>query len=124
MLTFRLKYFILTVILFLTEVYIAIFVHDSFVRPYMGDFLVVILIYCFIRSFLPLSVFTTAILTLLFSYLIETLQYFNIVSKLGLQNSKLARIIIGTSFAWADIIAYTAGIALVLLFEKVIRKLK
>ncbi len=123
-LKFNLRYFIATLLLFFTEVYIAVYVHDNFVRPYIGDLLVVILIYCFLRSFFRLSVMAAAIPALLFSYLIETLQYFDIVHILGLQNSTIARIVIGTSFAWGDILAYTAGIAIVILLETVLKKLK
>jgi hypothetical protein len=60
----------------------------------------------------------TAIAVLLFSYLIEVLQYFNIIKMLGLQNSNLARVVIGTSFEWTDLIAYTLGIGLVILLGK------
>ena len=90
----------------------------------MGDLLVVILIYCFLRSFFRLSVMAAAVPSLLFAYLIETLQYFDIVRVLGLQNSRIARIVIGTSFAWGDILAYTAGIAIVILLETGLKKLK
>ena len=62
----------------------------------------------------------TAISVLIFSYAVEILQFFNIVNRLGLQNSRLARIIIGSSFEWIDLIAYTAGIILVLYIEKII----
>ena len=37
-------YFRLTVILFLIEVAIALFIKDRFIRPYLGDVLVVMLI--------------------------------------------------------------------------------
>jgi len=60
----------------------------------------------------------TAIGVLLFSYFIEVLQYFNIVKMLGLQNSNLARVVIGTSFEWTDLMAYTLGIGLVILLDK------
>lgn len=60
----------------------------------------------------------TAIAVLLFSYLVEILQYFNIIEILGLQHLRWARIIIGTSFAWQDLAAYTAGTGLVILFEQ------
>ena len=76
MLKFKLKYFILAAILFLIEVLIALFIHDNFIRPFVGDVLVVILIYCFIKSFLNSPVVITAIAVLLFAYLIEVLQYF------------------------------------------------
>lgn len=93
--------------------------HDNFIRPYVGDFLVVILIYCFLKSFLNIPVIPLALSVLLFSYCVETLQYFQLVNKLGLQHSKLARIVIGTSFEWIDIIAYTLGIAFIIFIESV-----
>jgi hypothetical protein len=120
--TFNKNYFLVTIILFLTEVGIALFINDDFIRPYFGDTLVVILIYCFIKSFFTFPVMPTAIGVLLFSYFIETLQYIRIVHKLGWQDNKLASTVIGTAFAWEDLLAYTAGIILVLLLEGV-RKL-
>ena len=111
------RYLYLTIILLFTEIVIALFVHDNFIRPYIGDLLVVILIYCFIKSFFNTPVFKTALAVLLFAYTIEILQYYNIVYRLGWQHSKIARIIIGTSFAWQDILAYTAGIMIVLFVE-------
>lgn len=118
MLTFNKNYFVLTVLIFCIEVLIAIFVHDNVVRPYLGDVLVVILIYCFVKSFLKLSVLTVAIFVLVFSFTIEILQFLNIVEKLGLEKSEIARTVMGTSFAWIDLVAYIAGIAIVLIFEK------
>ncbi|MGN6353135.1 MAG: DUF2809 domain-containing protein [Parafilimonas sp.] len=60
----------------------------------------------------------TAIDVLLFSYFMEVLQYFNIVKMLGLQNFNLARVMIGTSFEWTDLVTYTLGIGLVILLDK------
>ena len=122
MFTLNKKYFIATTILFLVEVYIAMFVHDRIIRPYIGDLLVVILLYCFVRSFIKITTLTAAIGVLIFSYFVEFLQYLNIVSVLGLSKIKLARIIIGTSFSWEDIAAYTIGISIILLIEKMINK--
>ena len=114
---FHKKYFFLALLLFVTEVLIAAYLHDAVIRPYGGDFLVVILIYCFVKSFLNTPVKATAFAVLLFSYLIETLQYFHIVDLLGLEKSTIARTVIGTSFAWTDLLAYTLGILLVLVLE-------
>lgn len=111
-------YFISALLLFVTEVLIALFVHDQFIRPYIGDFLVVILIYCFVKSFLNTPVVPTAVGVLLFAYTVELLQYFRIVEVLGLQHSRAARIIIGSSFEWQDLLAYTLGILVVVLVEK------
>ncbi|MBC7774050.1 MAG: DUF2809 domain-containing protein [Phycisphaerae bacterium] len=115
---FNKTYFALAVLIFGIEILIAKFARDQFIRPYLGDFLVVILIYCFVKSFLDTPVLKTALFVLLFSYTIEILQYFHIVNLLGLQDNKIARILIGTSFAWMDLVAYTIGIVIVLIFEK------
>ena len=117
---FNAYYFYWTVLLFITEVYIAVFVKDDFVRPYMGDFLVVILIYAFIRAFFKYPMLNTAIGVLLFSFLVEILQYFNIVEVLGLGASQLSRTVIGTTFVWEDFIAYSLGIATVLGAERLV----
>jgi Protein of unknown function (DUF2809) len=124
LLKFNWFYFALTVILFGIEILIARFAHDQIIRPYIGDLLVVMLIYCFVKSSLNTPVLITALCVLAFSYTIETLQYFNIVERLGLGNSKIARIVIGTSFEWIDLVAYTLGIGLVLFLENPIGKRK
>lgn len=112
-------YFCLTVLLFVIEVLIAAYLHDEFIRPYAGDFLVVILIYCFVHSFVQAPVVPVALAVLAFSYLVETLQYFNLVKLLGLEHSRIANIVIGNYFTWVDIIAYTLGIAFTIFIEKV-----
>lgn len=118
MLTFNKNYFSITILVFIIEVVIALYVHDNFIRPYVGDVLVVILIYCFLKSFIKLSFTTAALAVLLFAFTIEFLQYLNIVEKLGLEKSKIARTVIGTSFSWMDLITYLMGIAVVIVVEK------
>ena len=117
MLTFKKQYFILTVLLLLFEILIAIFIDDKIIRPYVGDFLVVILIYCFIRTFFKAPIIKTALGVLIFAYVVEILQYLNLVKVIGLQNSKLANIIIGNYFEWFDMVAYTLRIATVIFLE-------
>lgn len=117
----NLFYLIAAVLLFFTEVYIALYVHDDFIRPYFGDYLVVILMYSFIRAFFNLSVLRTSIFVLLLSYLIEMLQYFHVLEILNLQKYHLLAVVLGTSFAWVDILAYTLGIISVLLIEKLLQ---
>ena len=114
---FNKYYFGVAAVIFGIEVLIALFVRDRFVRPYFGDVLVVILIYCSIRSFFKLPTLALSLGVLAFSFTIEFLQYLHIVHILGLEKSAIARTVIGTSFAWNDILAYIAGIAIVLLVE-------
>lgn len=118
---FNRKYCALAISLFIIEVLIALYMHDAFIRPYAGDFLVVILLYCMVRSVWQAPVLKVAIGVLIFSYIVETLQYFNFVKLIGLSHSRVATIIIGNHFAWEDIIAYTLGIAVVILIEKFTR---
>lgn len=122
MLNFNKTYFLLAVLIFFIEVCIALYVHDDFVRPYIGDVLVVILIYCAVKSFFNWPVLPVALSVLAFSFGVETLQYFNFVEIIGLEKSNLARIIIGTSFAWLDLLTYIIGIGIVLFVEKFILK--
>ncbi len=122
MLRFNRNYFALAFLLFMIEVLIAMFVQDNFVRPYLGDVLVVILIYCFIKSFIDLQEFTLALGVLLSAFAIEFLQYIKIVNILGLEKSNLARTVMGTSFAWLDMLAYVVGVGLVLVVEKQVLK--
>lgn len=124
MLRFNKTYFLLTIILFCIEVIIALFIHDNFIRPYFGDVLVVILIYCFIQTFFNLSKTKTAIYVLLFAFLIETLQYLNFISFLGLEDNKLAKTVIGNSFSFHDLLAYVSGILITLEIEKIVSKKK
>ncbi|MGZ5281343.1 MAG: ribosomal maturation YjgA family protein [Bacteroidia bacterium] len=116
---FHKGYFALTISLFIIEVLIAAFVRDKFIRPYVGDFLVVILIYCFCKSLLNISSVKLAIGVLLFSYLVEISQYFELIKLLDLQRSTMAKIILGNSFAWMDMLVYTLGILLIIIIEKV-----
>jgi len=116
---FNSNYFIFFALLLLVELLIAIHLHDAPIRPYGGDFLVVTLIYCFIKSFLDTSVMKTAIGVLIFSYAVEISQYFHLARVLGLQHYRVALLILGGSFSFSDLMCYTMGILLVLLIERV-----
>jgi hypothetical protein len=122
MFRFHKGYAWLSLLLLLIEIAIAVFVHDGIVRPYIGDLLVVILMYCFLRSLLQVPVWKAALAVLLFAYTIETLQYLRIVERIGLGHSRFANIIIGNAFAWMDMLMYTIGILIVLLIEYTVRK--
>lgn len=117
MLTFNKKYFYFTIILFLIELCIAVFVNENFIRPFIGDVLVVILLYCLAKSFWKIPSSILALLVFVFACIIEILQYFNFVNILGLQNYKILAIALGNTFDWEDIIAYAIGAITVVLLE-------
>jgi len=83
---FSKRYAILSLALFVVEVFIALFIHDRLVRPFVGDMLVVILIFTICRSVINANYFWLAFCVLIFSFAVEIGQYFNLVSILGLQH--------------------------------------
>ena len=119
---FNLKYLFLTVLLFLIELAIALFVKDMVIRPFVGDVLVVCLIYCFLRIFLQADYWKIAFGVLLFSCLIEIGQYFDYVKLLGLENNRILSIAMGRTFEWTDFLAYFTGFLLIILLEFLFNK--
>lgn len=91
------------------EVAIALWVHDRVVRPYVGDALAVIWLYCVVRIgwrrpswWLPWAVFGAAVA-------VELVQYLELGRRLGLLDNPVLRILLGSFFDWADIACYLAG---------------
>lgn len=118
----RIYYLVVFVFLLIIEVIIALFVHDKIIRPYMGDVLVVVLLYCFIRVFVPNKFKLMPLFIFIFAALVEGLQYLNLVELLGLQNNSFAKILVGSVFDWRDIACYAIGCILVQIYE--LRNLK
>lgn len=110
------KYPIASVVLLAVEIFIAVFIHDQFIRPFFGDFLAVVFVYCGLRIFNQ-NILKTALLSLLIAYCIEILQYFKFIEITGLIKYKMLAILIGNSFSWLDILAYTLGFVFILLIE-------
>lgn len=105
----RLKYLIAFLLMFAVEVLIAAFVRDGFVRPYLGDVFVVILIYFFVRILFPEGIRLLPLYIFLFAAAAEVLQYFDFVGMTGLGESRIARIVFGSTFSFADILCYAVG---------------
>lgn len=110
-------YALLFGLLLLIEVLIAVFVHDRFVRPYVGDVLVVILLYCLTRAvsrrapvWLPAALF-------LFAAAVEAAQYFQLGARLHLNTVPVVRVILGSVFDWMDILCYAVGAGLCALWQ-------
>ncbi|MDE6782042.1 MAG: DUF2809 domain-containing protein [Ruminococcus sp.] len=103
-------------LLLAVEILIALFVHDNFIRPYIGDVIVVWVVYCFVKIFLPkINSYLTALGVMIFAFIVEFLQYIHIVDILGLGDIKFFRVLIGTSFSPVDLLCYAAGTAVTLL---------
>lgn len=117
MICIRKRYLVAASFLFLLEVFIALFAHDKIIRPYAGDVLGTVFLYCLARGLLAAAPGKVALGALLMAYLIEALQYVNLLAWLGWEHSRVARIVLGTHFEWVDLLAYTLGIGLVLGIE-------
>ena len=108
----RKPYIIIFIAIFAVETCIALFVHDDFVRPYIGDVIVMWAVYCLAQIIIGgrFGSYKVAVGSLIFAFFVELLQKFRIVDVLGIK-SPVLRTIIGTSFAPADLVCYLAGTA-------------
>lgn len=118
MLTFNIKPFLIFIAFLVIEILIAMYIHDAYIRPFFGDFLAVIALYFLLKTFLKLQEITLALISVGFAYFLEFLQYCEILKITGLKKYKIIAIILGSSFDWRDIFAYTLGILAVFLFSK------
>lgn len=115
-LTFNSKNLTIAVLIFFIEVLIATKLSDLFfVRAYLGDVLVVMLIYYFVKSFFDFPPLKLIVGILLFACLLEFLQYFQFAEFLGVKDNRLMMTVLGNSFSWLDILCYFAG-SLILYF--------
>lgn len=115
---FNSKFLLSFILIFILEAIIAIYIHDSIVRPLVGDALVIILIYCFIMIFVPKKIVLLPVYIFAFAVVVEISQYFNLIKLLGLEHNTFARNIIGSTFDVSDIICYFIGCIILLLLQK------
>lgn len=121
----RLPYIIGFVVLLIIEILIALFLHDGFIRFYLGDVIVVWVVYFFVKILFPkINSYLTAVGVMLFAFSVEFLQYIHIVDILGLGDIKFFRVLIGTSFSKVDLLCYTCGTIVTLLFIYIRKKIQ
>lgn len=111
-------YLAMTVFWLAVEVVIACYVHDRFIRPYVGDVLVVVVVYCFVRIWVPQGVRLLPLYVFLFAAGVEVLQYFHLVELLGVGNNTFLRVVLGSVFDVKDILCYGIGCVFLEGFER------
>ena len=119
----RLIYGLASLILLGIEILIGLYAH-GWVRSYLGDVLVVILLYTLYRTISPdrpSKWFVLPTVILIFSFAVEFLQLWGFCDRFGITN-KLLRIIIGTGFSYIDLISYAVGIIPCYIIEFVSKK--
>lgn len=116
----RLSYAAVAALLLASEILIALFVHDSFLRPYGGDILVTVLLCAALRiiflenKWLPLWVFSL-------SLLVEVAQGVKLFTLLGFDRVPFLRVLLGTTFSVLDVLCYAAGCMIFFIAEKFLR---
>lgn len=122
--SFNFRYFLFSFFLFLIEVLIAVVFHQIyFVRAFLGDILVVILLYTLVLSFFEIkNKIFLVLLIFCFAVLVEILQYFKLADLLGVEKESFLYIAMGNYFSWGDIICYMAGCLFLLLFIGIEKK--
>ena len=120
----RVIYALLFCLLLVIEILIALFVRDRWLRPYGGDILVTVLLCCLARIVLPNRCRLLPLYIFLFAATVEILQYFDIVSLLGLSHIPFFRTLLGTTFSPADLVCYGVGCLAFWLVERLLRKPK
>ncbi len=119
----RFIFLALFVLLFAVETLIALFVHDDFIRPYVGDMIVTVVVWSFARIIFPDKFRLMSLYVMIFAVLVEVGQYFNYVDVLGITNPILVTMM-GTSFAWADIACYAVGCVVTAVIDYILFKKK
>jgi ABC-type enterochelin transport system permease subunit len=118
-LTFQTRYGVLTVCLLAVEIAIARYIHTGLIRSFVGDVLVVVLLYVTLRTFLAWPAKHLALGAFVFACCIETAQAFNLVDQLGLHAQTpfhaVLRVALGATFDWWDFAAYAVGYMLSML---------
>ena len=89
------------------EVLIALFVHDSFVRPYLGDVLAVICVYFAFRIIFINKPYFLSIFATFFAFLVELIQMTNLSEIFG--KGSVFSIIVGGTFDLKDLLCYFVG---------------
>lgn len=113
----RIPYALAAIVIFVTEVLIALFVHDQVIRPYIGDSLAVILLYLALRAITPLRVLPAASMALAIAFTIEFGQMFHLIDLLGLRGNRIAGFILGGYFDAKDLGCYVTGAVVALIVE-------
>lgn len=116
----RIRYLLLAVTIFIVEILIAtVFSDITFIRAFLGDYLVVILLYCLIRAFWSASPLILSGAVFLFACAVEAAQALGLADALGLPAGSLLRTLIGTSFSWIDILMYFLGCLTTFLLDSI-----
>lgn len=114
----RIVFGIATFVILAVEVLIALFVRDRFIRPYMGDVLAVVCVYCAVRTAFPKKPEYMSVVVFAFAVIVELVQLTGLSELFG----GIVAVIIGGTFDFADILCYFVGSAVCFGFDLKMKK--
>ena len=119
----RLPYILCFLVLLGTELIIGTFVRDTFIRPYVGDMLVAMLLCSLAKIVFPRAGWKLTASVFAFSTAVELVQLLNLPQRLGFEGSALS-VAMGSVFDWADLVCYLIGCVLFRLADTMFKQKK
>ena len=113
----RVVYLTIAIVLFLVEFWIERNFQQGFIRYYLGDYLVAILLYTLFMCICLPRYFPAAMAVLFACYVTEAFQWMDILSMLHIKKTRVTNILLGSTFSWTDILCYTMGVLTVFFVE-------
>lgn len=113
----RIIYLAIAFVLFVIEFWIEKNLQTGFIRFYVGDYLVAILLYTLFMFICKPSYFPAAMAVLFFCYVVEAFQWMDVLSILHVKKTRWTNILLGSSFSWLDVLCYTLGVFTVFWIE-------
>lgn len=117
----RWVYFCLSLIMLGAEILIGAFAH-GFIRNYVGDVLIVVLIFSIIRIFFVEKPKLLALYVMAFAFFVELLQLIRFFGLINESTPEIIQIIAGSTFSLEDLLSYAVGTVLCVITEKIISK--
>ena len=106
----RRLHLLIALLVFVVEILIATsFARVGWIRSFLGDYLVVLLIYHLVQAIRPSRPLALAAGVFVFSCLVEVSQLLGLADALGFREPGLVRTLLGASFSWVDLLMYLAG---------------
>jgi len=90
----------------------------GFARGFIGDVVIVMFIYSFLKIIKNFNSLKLGICVLGFSFLIEIAQLLDVITKLGIQENQLTNLLFGSVFDPLDLLAYTIGVIFIFAIDK------
>lgn len=92
---------------------VLLFRTQAFVRGFVGDVLIVMLIYSACKALADFPSGRLALATLAFAFAVEAGQGLRLLALLGIPENLFTRLVFGAVFDAWDLLAYTIGVALI-----------